>query len=57
MYIQKKAILLPHLFALFLNDLNDVLKQKDSVDVDANSITLLTYADDIVLVSNIVEGL
>ena len=56
--VQQGAILSPILFAIFLNDLTDILQDDDGVDLSENCcLKILKYADDIVLVSNSIEGL
>ena len=47
----------PLLFAMYLNDLTEVLKDEDGVNVDGRYVKILLYADDIVLFSNTSIGL
>jgi hypothetical protein len=60
MGLQQGAILSPFLFAFFLNDLPDILNARNphgGISVGNTNIILLMYADDMVAVSNTVEGL
>ena len=58
--VQQGAILSPYLFALYLNDLPDILKMYNpdgGIIMDDTNIMLLMYADDVVAVSETIEGL
>ena len=58
--VQQGAILSPYLFALYLNDLPGIINRQNpegGIQVEGDNISLLMYADDMVALSNSIEGL
>ncbi len=58
--LQQGAILSPYLFALFINDLVDIILQNApnmGINVHGRDISLMMYADDMILISDEPENL
>ena len=55
--VQQGSVLSPLLFSLYLQDINDFLKDEDGVNISGQHFKAFFYADDLALVSDSIQGL